>query len=208
MGPADALSRRDDINTSNDNQSSSILPDPVVINALDLALSQTIAQSSSSDPLVLRVLSALQDGSPLFSRSSTADWTFDNGHLYFKGRMYVPPSARSSLLHAVHSSPTMGHMGIFRTKALLERDYWWPGLSSFVKHFIDGCAVCQQNKVNTHPTVPPPQSYLIVCLLALQTTVYRSYHRPSPLPGPRLYCGHSRPRAYEGGNPHSLLQDH
>ena len=30
-----------------------------------------------------------------------------------------------------------------------------PSLSTFVKHFIAGCAVCQQNKVNTHPTVPP-----------------------------------------------------
>ena len=24
-----------------------------------------------------------------------------------------------------------------------------------IKHFIAGCAVCQQNKVNTHPAVPP-----------------------------------------------------
>ena len=155
MGPADALSCKDDIDTSTDNHSSSILPDPVIINTLDLTLSQTIAKSSSSDPLVLHVLSTLQDGSPLFSGSSTADWTFDNGHLYFKGRMYIPPSSRSSLLHALHSSPTTGHMGIFRTKVLLEHNCWWPGLSSFIKHFINGCAICQQNKVNTHPTTPP-----------------------------------------------------
>ena len=45
-------------------------------------------------------------------------------------------------------------MGIFYTKSILKRDYWWPGLASFVKHFIDGCAICQQNKVNTHPTTP------------------------------------------------------
>ena len=46
-------------------------------------------------------------------------------------------------------------MGIFRTKTILECDFWWPGLASFVKHFVDGYAICQQNKVNTHPTVPP-----------------------------------------------------
>ena len=46
-------------------------------------------------------------------------------------------------------------MGVFHTKSILECDFWWPGLSTFVKHFIAGCAVCQQNKVNTHPTVPP-----------------------------------------------------
>ena len=27
-------------------------------------------------------------------------------------------------------------------------------MSSFVHHFISGCALCQQMKVNTHPTVP------------------------------------------------------
>ena len=46
-------------------------------------------------------------------------------------------------------------MGVFCTKSVLKRDFWWPGLSTFVKNFIAGCAVCQQNKVNTHPTVPP-----------------------------------------------------
>ena len=46
-------------------------------------------------------------------------------------------------------------MGVFHTKSILECDFWWPGLSTFVKHFVAGCAVCQQNKVNTHPTIPP-----------------------------------------------------
>ena len=26
---------------------------------------------------------------------------------------------------------------------------------SFVKNFVDECTICQQNKVNTHPTIPP-----------------------------------------------------
>ena len=123
MGPTNALFRKDNVDTSSNNHSSSIVPDPVIINTLDLALSKSIASSTPSDPLVVCVLSALQDGSPLFSCSSTFDWTYDNGHLYFKGRMYVPPSAHSSLLHSIHSSPTMGHMGIFHTKTILERDF-------------------------------------------------------------------------------------
>ena len=154
IGPANALSRKDDVDTSFDNYSSSIVPDPVIINALDLALSKLITSSTPSDPLVIRFLSALQDGSPLFYHSSMSDWTYDNGHLYFKGWMYVPPSACSSLLHSIHSPPTMGHMGIFHTKTVLKCDFWWPDLSSFIKHFVDGCALCQQNKVNTQSTNP------------------------------------------------------
>ena len=123
MAPADALSCRDFIDTSSDNVDASILPEPVVINALDPALARHIKSSSSSDPLVLRALSNLADGSPLFPRSALKDWTFDNGHLYFQGRMYVPPTARSPLLHSIHDSPLSGHLGRFRTKAVVECDF-------------------------------------------------------------------------------------
>ena len=155
MGPADALSHKDHLDTTEDNTDTPILPDPVVVNALDLVLSHHIQSSSASDPFVLRALAALTDGSPLFTCASLSDWSFDNGHLYFRNCMCVPSSAQSALLHSIHSSPLMGHMGVFHTKAILERDFWWLGLSTFVKAFITGCPVCQQNKANTHPVVPP-----------------------------------------------------
>ena len=69
--------------------------------------------------------------------------------------MYVPPPAQSSLLHSIHSSPLSGHLGCFRTKAIVEHDFWWPGLSVFVNNFVAGCIVCQQNKAHTHPVIPP-----------------------------------------------------
>ena len=28
-------------------------------------------------------------------------------------------------------------------------------MAQFIKKYIDGCSICQQNKTNTHPTVPP-----------------------------------------------------
>lgn len=56
MGPADALSRRDLINTSLDNVDSAILPDPVIISTVDLSLLRHIQESSSSNPLVLQAL--------------------------------------------------------------------------------------------------------------------------------------------------------
>ena len=89
MAPADALSRKDLINTADDNVDVTIVLDPVVIQALDLSLVYHIQSSSSSDPLVLKVIQAVQDGSPLFPRSALTDWTFKDGHLYFKGSMYV-----------------------------------------------------------------------------------------------------------------------
>jgi hypothetical protein len=58
------------------------------------------------------------------------------------------------ILHSIHSSPLSGHLGRFRTKAIVERDFWWPGFSTFVTSFVTGCAVCQQNKVRTHLVTP------------------------------------------------------
>ena len=69
--------------------------------------------------------------------------------------MYILPEACHNLVTSLHNSPTLGHTDQFHTKTFLECDFWWPGLSAFVNKFIDGCAVCQQNKVNTHPTCPP-----------------------------------------------------
>ena len=91
---------------------------------------------------MLKALAALDKGSPLFTQASLSNWSFDNGHLYFHNRMFVPPSAHSALLHSIHSSPFLGHMGVFHTKAVLEWDFWWLGLSTFMKHFIAGCPVC------------------------------------------------------------------
>ena len=68
---------------------------------------------------------------------------------------YIPLAACHSLICSLHESPTSGHAGHFHTKAIIECDFWWPGLSSFVNAFVSGCAMCQQNKVNHHPTCPP-----------------------------------------------------
>ena len=53
MAPADALSRWDHVDTTLDNQETSICPEPIIIQALDLTLTQKIRSSTESDPLVL-----------------------------------------------------------------------------------------------------------------------------------------------------------
>ena len=166
MAPADTLSRRDMVDTSLNNASCAICPEPIVINALDLTLAKHILTSSASDPLVLRAINSLKEGSPLFPCSTVKDWTFKKGHLYYKGWMYILPTACHTLVTSLHNSPTLGHAGWFHTKTFLERDFWWPGLSTYVNKFIDGCAVYQQNKVNTHLTCPPlnPSHPPLYCL--------------------------------------------
>ena len=111
LAPADALSHQDQVDTSLSNSDITIVPLPAVINALDLTLAHHIQSFFSTDSFVLRAIQNLSDDTPLFPHSSLDDWTFDNGHLYYKGRMYVLPPTRSTLLHSIHSSPLSGHLG-------------------------------------------------------------------------------------------------
>ena len=86
-------------NTIQDNQETAICLEPVIIQALDLALAQKVQSSTQLDPLVLRALKALKLGSPLFPCSSKEDWHMTNDHLYFKGWMYIPPHEQQAITH-------------------------------------------------------------------------------------------------------------
>ena len=154
MGPADALSCLLNSNLSSDNTNVTLLPDDLFISAIDTALVDKIMSSSLTDPLVVTALHNLSQGSPLFPHSSFSDWHFDGSQLYFKNRLYVPASARHDLVSSIHTSLASGHSGFFRTYSSLSCDYWWPGMSSFVRQFVAGCTLCQQMKVNTHPMTP------------------------------------------------------
>ena len=84
MGPADALSHKDEVDTSNDNQDVILLPPTLFIKAIDVALADKIALSSPSNPLISAVFHALDDGKLLLTRASKHDWHYDNSKLYFK----------------------------------------------------------------------------------------------------------------------------
>ena len=154
MGPADALSRLPNPDLSSDNTDVTLLPDNLFISAINTALIDKITSSSLTAPLVVTALQNLSQGSPLFPRSSLSDWHFDGSQLYFKNHLYIPASARHDLVSSVHTSLASGHGGFFHTYSSLSRNFWWPGMSSFVHRFVAGCALHQQMKVNTHPTTP------------------------------------------------------
>ena len=82
------------------------------------------------------------------------DWQVENGLVFYKGRYYVSEDQdlRRDLVQLHHDTIAAGHPGENATFALLQKDYWWPGMRTFVKHYVTGCIPCQQMKLNTHPT--------------------------------------------------------
>src|ERR1700753_3366417 len=46
------------------------------------------------------------------------------------------------------------HLGHHGTNARVREMYWWPGMMKFIHAYVDGCPMCQQAKVMTHPSQP------------------------------------------------------
>ena len=159
MGPADALSWKDDIETSDDNWEITLLKGRdqyFHIRAIDTALAKKISSSSTKDPVITKALAAMNcNNSKLWiPHTAVVDWKFIDNSLYFKHCLYVPEPTRLELVQSLHESPARGHEGFFQTLHRMQKDYWWPGMSTFLRRFIAGCANCQAAKVNTHPMVP------------------------------------------------------
>ncbi|QRW20518.1 Retrotransposable element Tf2 protein [Rhizoctonia solani] len=57
------------------------------------------------------------------------------------------------LLWEFHDSPLAGHPGQQRTLKLLNWNYWWPGMKSLAKEWVECCPVCQANQQAHAPVI-------------------------------------------------------
>ena len=118
MGPANALSRKDDIETSDDNREITLLKrrdQYFHIRAINVALAEKISSSTAEDPIVSKALAAMNSDTkePWIPHTTATDWAFNNNSLYFKHRLYIPEPVRHDLVKSLHDSPTGGHEGFF-----------------------------------------------------------------------------------------------
>ena len=137
MGPADVLSRKDEINTADNNREITLLKGGEQyfhICTIDTTLADKISSSSASNPIVTKALAVMNNESsePWIPQTAKTDWEFVNSTLYFKHHLYMPELAHHDLVKSLHKSPAGGHEGFFRTLHHMQKDYWWPGMSTFL----------------------------------------------------------------------------
>ena len=53
-----------------------------------------------------------------------------------------------------HDHETAWHPGELETYNAIRQHYWWPGLRTYVKNYVQECRVCQQFKINRLPSRP------------------------------------------------------
>uniref|UniRef100_A0A0W0G5Q8 Reverse transcriptase-rnase h-integrase n=2 Tax=Moniliophthora roreri TaxID=221103 RepID=A0A0W0G5Q8_MONRR len=156
MVQSDALSRRGDHvqGTDNDNEDVILLPERLFVNVINVELHDKLKDRLGTDDFHKMTLESLTTHGVPPIKSALSDWEVNDSLIWYKGRVYVPDDVvlRREITRTIHEGQPFGHPGQFGTLDLMQRDYWWPGMAKFVKSFVDGCAVCQQMKINTHLT--------------------------------------------------------
>lgn len=159
MVQSDTLSRRSDLcpMEDNDNENMILLPEDLFVRIINVELKDALAAALMKDETMKDAIETLKTKGIPPTKSALEDWQIDNGMLFFKEKCYVPADAelRRKIVQRYHKSKSTGHPGQYKTLELVKRDYWWPGMYIFIKKYVEGCALCQQMKVNTHLTTPP-----------------------------------------------------
>src|SRR6266498_261892 len=154
---ADALSRHADWSKGIDQDNVDVvtLSDALWIKLVDTELQDAVADAQKNDELAQEALRGLTD--PLVSPSR---WTIvpsgSDSSMFYNGRLYIPDNLglRCQIVSDHHDTPMAGHLGALAMSHSIRTSYWWPGLSSFVSSYVQGCAICQQFKVRTQPQRP------------------------------------------------------
>ncbi|EEB99894.1 hypothetical protein MPER_00305, partial [Moniliophthora perniciosa FA553] len=78
--------------------------------------------------------------------SGNSDFTTSHDIVFHKGRLYVPPPLRRDVLFSRHDSVIGGHPGRHRTERFVSRDYSWPGMSTYIRKYVEACDTCPRSK--------------------------------------------------------------
>jgi Integrase zinc binding domain len=159
MVQSDALSRRPDygMDKQMEEEDKVVLPDNLFINLLDMELQERILNRKELDLDVKNAIETLMEEGPTILKNNLQDWKIKeiDGQktIFFKGKNYIPKDLelRRDIVKMYHDHKMAGHPGELKTYNGIRQNYWWPGLWTFVKNYVQGCRTCQQFKINRSP---------------------------------------------------------
>jgi Integrase zinc binding domain len=162
MVQSDALSRRPDHGTDErmEEDDKVVLPDNLFINLLDTELQERILNGKELDLDVKSAIETLMEEGPTSLKNNLQDWKIEeiDGRktIFFKGKNYIPKDLelRRDIVKMYHDHETAGHPGELETYNGSRQNFWWPGLRTFVKNYVQECGTCQQFKINRSPSNP------------------------------------------------------
>jgi len=148
----DILSRKDQVNTKEDNKDVQLLKDKLwqqrTTAEITIIKRKTTVEEDNILKEIKRNITREKEVVQVLKKEDGLTWEED-GVVYMEGRIYIlnNKKIKEEILKENHNSVDIGHLGQYRMLELLKRTYWWPGLKEDVKKYIQGCFKCQQNKV-------------------------------------------------------------
>ncbi len=148
---ADALSRRPDYNTGEeDNDNVVVLPSHVFIRLASDNPIEEIDTRSKINISNLENEETIRKWANMYQLHQEHNTWWKEDTLVVAGNNNL----KRGVISTFHDPPYRGHPGIGNTIALLKQNYWWPNLKKDVEEYVKGCATCQANKINTHHQKP------------------------------------------------------
>jgi len=102
-------------------------------------LKEAIQEAIKTDTLTGQKLKDILTSSPRQVNKGLQEWNYKDGLILYKGLIYIPKTKNEELKRRVtqqfHDN-LMGHPGQWKTIKLISREYWWPGITEFVKAYI------------------------------------------------------------------------
>lgn len=124
-----------------------------------------ILRSYSNSSMIADITMAIKNGSrwpkhlKKVMRIPFAECYLVNDRAIFRDRVIVPPDDEKTqleLIHRTHASAPGGHPGRDKTLNMMNRTYWWPGLTTAVNTYCKGCLSCSKTK----PSRTAPAGFL------------------------------------------------
>ena len=138
---ADILSRKEQVNTKEDNKDVQLLKDEMWtrknIDKITMLERKVITEESDIVKKIWKNNIREKEITQALEKKDELAWEEDR-MAYMEGRIYVPNNKklREEILKEHHDPADIGHPRQHRMLELLKRTYWWPGLKEDIKKYM------------------------------------------------------------------------
>ena len=150
---ADILSRKDHINTTNDNKDVQMLKDEMwtrkqISAKVKMIQRNQVVEETTILEEIRKNKTKEQEVCKELEKEDSQSYE-ENRIVYMNGRIYIlnNQKIRKRILQENHELVDVGYPGQQRIIELIKQNYWWSGIKTDIKKYVQECFKYQQNKV-------------------------------------------------------------